>query len=84
MEYSAYTANVRLRISQAGGRARPARAIGATDLTLVAVCCAVLVLALLGAAAAPARPEPDGWTPVLVSERTTLWDLARQHPVSSL
>ncbi|MDO8879753.1 MAG: hypothetical protein Q7W44_02975 [Coriobacteriia bacterium] len=60
------------------------RAIGITDITLVSVCGAVLLLALLGAAAAPTRPEPAGWKPVLVSEQATLWDLARQHPISDL
>jgi hypothetical protein len=84
MEYSACTVDVRLRSSQAGRRARPARAIGVADIALVAVCGAVLLLALLAAATAPARPEPAGWTPVLVSEQATLWDLARQHPISDL
>ena len=84
MGYSACTGNVRFRSSQTGRRARSARAIGVTDITLVAVCSAVLLLALLGTAAAPTRPEPAGWKPVLVSAQATLWDLARQHPISGL
>jgi hypothetical protein len=48
------------------------------------VCAACLTLTALGAIAAPDHPGPAEWAPVLIAERATLWDLAREHPIPGL
>ncbi|MBN2847726.1 MAG: hypothetical protein JXP72_04650 [Coriobacteriia bacterium] len=45
---------------------------------------AVLVLTAISALQAPARPEVANWASVRVPDNGTLWDLAREHPVSGL
>jgi hypothetical protein len=58
--------------------------LGVLDVVLVAICVATLMWAVVGAASAPASPHIERWSPVLVEEHATVWDLARAHPIRGL
>lgn len=47
------------------------------------VACSIVV-ASLSLAAHPAAPTPADWTSIRVEPHTTLWELAKQHPVDGL
>lgn len=83
MEYVAHRAIAR---HTSGRRAVPncqrrSGRLGIADIALIAVCAAVLLWALIVAGPRPAAPDVGQWTPVLVSEHTTVWDLATAHPI---
>jgi len=55
-----------------------------SDIALGVAVLAVVVLTAVSALQAPTRPEVSNWASVRVPENGTLWDLAREHPVSGL
>lgn len=45
---------------------------------------ATILVVTLSVALSPARPEAQGWTTVEVGANSTLWELAREHPIPGL
>ena len=87
MEHVAHTYRTRaqapLRTHRTGlGRHR--RLPRASDVVLGIAVLAVVALTAVSVLQAPSRPEVSNWASVRVPENGTLWDLAREHPVSGL
>lgn len=75
---------VRMRAEcRPSARTRAAR-IQAGDAALLGIFGLCLAVALLALALRPAPPSAASWTPVTIGEHSTLWDVARAHPVPGL